>query len=458
MKLRLTPKRLISVFILFLLVVFLATPALAFTSREGDQVVVAQGEVVNDDLYVGANTIHVYGTIEGDLVAFGSLVVIGETGVVEGDLLGAAQGVVVNGVVKDDVRVAGAVISVGKTAQIGGDLLAGGYSVETAAGSQIGQDVVAAGSMVGLSGTTARNVHVAAGGFALDGKVGGDVNTEVGSVNDVQQNFSPLSFMPKVAGMPQPVQISGGLTLGPNAQVAGKLNYTSPQPATLPAGKVTGGATYNPPPTPMPGQAQTKAQPPTAAKKTADWMLAFLRNLATLLLTGLVVSYFAPGILHKGSQVLKERPLPSFGWGILMFASFYFALLAIFIIVVILAVIFGLVTLGSLVGTVIGAGIVSFSAVILGFSVAASYVSKILVGYLLGWLLFSRLKPELAEHRFWPALVGILFFVILVAIPILGTIFNILAVLAGLGALYLAFRQWFKARREAAAQAPAETA
>ena len=67
-----------------------------------------------------------------------------------------------------------------------------------------------------------------------------------------------------------------------------------------------------------------------------------------------------------------------------MFASFYFALLAIFIIVVILAVILGLVTLGNLVSTVIGAGIVSFSAVILGFSVAASYVSKILVGYLIG--------------------------------------------------------------------------
>ena len=106
MKAKLTPKRLISVLVLLLLMVFIATPALAFTSREGDQVVVAQGEVVEDDLYLGANTIHVYGTIKGDLIAFGSLVVIGETGVVEGDLLGAAQGVVVNGVVKDDVRVA----------------------------------------------------------------------------------------------------------------------------------------------------------------------------------------------------------------------------------------------------------------------------------------------------------------------------------------------------------------
>ena len=299
MKAKHTPKRLIGVFVLLLLMVSFATPALAFTSREGDQVVVAQGEVVDDDLYIGANTIHVYGTIKGDLVAFGSLVVIGETGVVEGDLLGAAQGVVVDGIVKDDVRVAGAVISIGKTAQIGGDLLAAGYSVETASGSQIGQDAVAAGSMVDLSGATTRNVHVAAGGFALNGKVGGDVYTEVGSVNDVQQNFSPLMFMPNVAGMPQPVQISGGLTLGSDAQVAGKLTYSSPQQANLPSGKVTGGATYNPPPTPKPGETQTKAQPATATKKTTDWMLAFLRNLATLLLTGMLLSYFTPGYIAK---------------------------------------------------------------------------------------------------------------------------------------------------------------
>jgi hypothetical protein len=161
-------------------------------------------------------------------------------------------------------------------------------------------------------------------------------------------------------------------------------------------------------------------------------------------------------LLRKGSQALKERPLPSLGWGILMYASFFFALLAIFIIVVILAVIFGLVTLGNLVGTVIGVGFVSFSAVILGFSIAASYLSKILVGYLIGLLIFGRLKPDQIENRFWPALVGIVIFVILVAIPVLGTILNILAVLAGLGALYLAFRQWYKARREAAqAAAPA---
>jgi cytoskeletal protein CcmA (bactofilin family) len=452
MKAKHYPIKLLSVILLLMLMVSLASPAQAFTSREGTQVIIAQGEVVEDDLYAFANTIRVDGTIKGDLVAFGSLVTIGETGVVEGDLLAAGQGVVVNGTVKDDVRVAGAVLTIGDTAQIGGDLLAAGFSVETASGSQVGQDVVAAGSMVGLSGEVARNVQVAAGGVYLNSIVGGDVTAEVGAKDAVARDFSPLIFMPQVAGMPQPIQISGGLTLGPDAQVAGDLTYTAPTQATLPAGQVAGGTTYNPMPTPTPEELKAPPPPPTPAENTAKWLLAFLRNLATLLLVGLLLSYFTPGLLRKGSQMIQERPLPSLGWGILMIASFFFSLLVIFIVVVILAIILGIVTLGGLIATVIGAGFVAFSSITLAFNVVASYVSKILVGYLFGAMLFKRVKPDLVENRFWPAVVGILIFVILAAIPILGTIVNILATLVGLGALYLAFRQWFKARKEVAVQ------
>jgi len=452
MKAKHYPIKLLSVILLLMLMVSLASPAQAFTSREGNQVIIAQGEVVEDDLYAFANTVRVDGTIKGDLVAFGSLVTIGETGVVEGDLLAAGQGVVVNGTVKDDVRVAGAVLTIGETAQIGGDLLAAGFSVETVSDSQVGQDVVAAGSMVGLSGEVARNVQVAAGGVYLNSKIGGDVTVEVGAKEAVPQGFSPLMFMPKVAGMPQPIQISGGLTLGPDAQVAGDLTYTAPTQATLPAGQVAGGTTYNPMPTPTPEELKAPPPPPTPAENTVKWLLAFLRNLATLLLVGLLLSYFTPGLLRKSSQMIQERPLPSLGWGILMIASFFFALFVIFIVVVILAVILGIVTLGGLIATVIGAGFVAFSSITLAFNVAASYVSKILVGYLFGVMLFKRVKPDLVENRFWPAVVGILIFVILAAIPILGTIVNILATLVGLGALYLAFRQWFKARKEFAVQ------
>ncbi len=94
-------------------------------------------------------------------------------------------------------------------------------------------------------------------------------------------------------------------------------------------------------PTPTPEESKAPPPPPTPAENTVKWLLVFLRNLATLLLVGLLLSYFTPGLLRKGSQMIQERPLPSLGWGILMIASFFFALFVIFIVVVILAVILG---------------------------------------------------------------------------------------------------------------------
>jgi hypothetical protein len=77
---------------LICLVLFTFAPtALAFEFREGDTVVIGAGEVVEDDLYVGANTFTLDGTVKGDLIVFGSTIEI--NGTVEGDLIAAGQSV-----------------------------------------------------------------------------------------------------------------------------------------------------------------------------------------------------------------------------------------------------------------------------------------------------------------------------------------------------------------------------
>ena len=71
---------------LICLVLFILAPtALAFEGRGGDTVVIGADEVVEDDLYVGANTFTLDGTIKGDLIVFGSTIEI--NGTVEGDLI-----------------------------------------------------------------------------------------------------------------------------------------------------------------------------------------------------------------------------------------------------------------------------------------------------------------------------------------------------------------------------------
>jgi predicted acyltransferase (DUF342 family) len=74
---------LVSVFASLLLFV---TSAWAIETRGGENVTIGPDEVVEDDLYVGANIVTVVGTVRGDLVAVGGTVRV-DGGTVEGDLI-----------------------------------------------------------------------------------------------------------------------------------------------------------------------------------------------------------------------------------------------------------------------------------------------------------------------------------------------------------------------------------
>ena len=114
--------------LLVLLTLTLVAPASAFDGREGDKVVIASDEVVNDDLYVGATEFVLDGTVNGDVIAFAQTVTI--NGTIKGDLMAAGQTVVVNGSVEDDLRIAGSVLVLGDEAKIGGDIVGAGASLE----------------------------------------------------------------------------------------------------------------------------------------------------------------------------------------------------------------------------------------------------------------------------------------------------------------------------------------
>jgi len=87
MKHKRTIQRIAGILILGLIVLMLASPAQAFELISGDRVVIEQGQVIDDDLYVGANVFILQGTIQGDLVAAGSVIVIAPSGIVTGDVL-----------------------------------------------------------------------------------------------------------------------------------------------------------------------------------------------------------------------------------------------------------------------------------------------------------------------------------------------------------------------------------
>ena len=121
-----------------------------------------------------------------------------------------------------------------------------------------------------------------------------------------------------------------------------------------------------------------------------------------------------------------------------------------------LALMFGVLTLGELVGRFIALGGIAISGVGFGFSVTWSYVTKIIISVLLGQLVFRLFKSDAEGHRWWPMLLGVLVFVIFAAIPVLGWLARLATVLLGLGAIWLWASGWFAARRAASVAAESE--
>ena len=412
------------------------TPARAFDGRTGDRVVIGADEVVNDDLYVGAQEFVLDGTVNGDLVAFGQTVTI--NGTVDGDLMAASQTVVVNGEVTGAIRMAGSVLFVGEGASIGGDIVGAGYSLELQQGSAIGQDLIFAGGQILLAGDVARDVQVGTAAFELRGNIGGDVNADVADAEQGRGGMPPMVFMPQSSV--QAPSVPQGLTIDPSAKIEGNLAYTRSQDLTIPAGVVVGEVIRTAPQS----NGGTAAAEETTGQKVARWALGFVRNSITLILIGLVLLWLFPAFVRGLSAQLQAKPLPSLGWGVVAWAGFFFALLVVIFLTILGAILFGVLTLGQLTGTTIGLGLLTLLGLILGFVLVTTFVAKVVFGAALGKWTLSRLNSPLAEHRYWPMVLGVLITTAVIALlsfPLIpgffGGLLNFAVVLLGLGALWL---------------------
>ena len=426
--------------LIFLLSMFFVPTAIAAETRSGGTVEIKQGEVVPDDLYVFADTLLVNGTIKGDLLSFCTKVVIGPTGVVEGDLISAGQSLDIQGAVKDDARVAGAAIVLGEAAQIGDDLMAAGFSLETKPGSQVGGTLTFAGYQALLAGAVKEDVVFAGNSLDLQGTVGGDVKAEVGGAQS-NMPFNPFAFVPNMPSIPT---VPAGLTVGPSASIGGSLTYKAPQQASIPAGAVAGQTEYTQVvvPTKAPGGVkETREQPVSVSRllirATILWGRNLLRNLMSLLIVGLLVAWLYPRLLRGSGETLKIRPWASLGVGLLTGIAFWVVMPLLTFLMIGVIIILGLLSLGGLVLPALMIMMLILTSLSLAFLVSAGYFSKLIISQVLGGLILGGFKSPAATHRIWPWLLGLVIFIFLRSIPFIGWIFNVLAVLFGLGAFVL---------------------
>lgn len=409
-----------------LLFVFVFVPlARAFEGRSDDHVTVETGEVVEDDLYVMATTFVLDGTVKGDLVVAATEIVI--NGTVEGDLLAGGQFVEINGTIADDARIGAAAIELGEGSEIGGDLVAAGYSLHGKSGSLVSQGLVFAGFQALLEGDVNEDVWIGANSLQVNGRIGGNLNTEVGGEASALP-VNPYQFMPNAPTMPV---VPSGLAVSDTAEIGGDFTYRSPQSYDIPSGAVEGDVDFTQEVVSMDIDSQ-----PSAGK--AIWR--HVRRFITLALIGTLLVWQAPTFVTRLSEQLRENPMPSLGWGALVYFGVPVLIVVLIVATILLALFFSLIQFGNLGSAAVFVMLSVVFAFMVAFVLVLLYLSKIIVGYFIGQQILQRVSPTLTDIPYWPLLLGLLLIVAVIAIPWLGALVNWIVAIAGVGALWLLWR------------------
>jgi len=426
------------VILLLAIISVLGSPVWAGETRTGDIITVPSGTTVDNNLYASGNTVTIDGTIRGNLVAAAREVTI--NGTVEGNVYVGAQTLVINGKV-DDVVAGTQVLQLGPNAVVSRNVTNFGYSFESKAGSSVQRDVLFFGSQALVAGNVERDVQGGMNGFELRGQIGRNVELGVGGSGTSTSQFTPASIsMPAVAG---------GLRLAEGAKIGGRLDYAAPQEATIGSGAVAGPVTWRQ--TTNEGFRGFGGFDAIAVEQFS--IMSQVQRFATLLLVGLLLIWLAPRWMDRLGDTIQAKPLPTLGRGVLMCLLWLLLLILIPIVAILLALLFGLATLGGLAWMVGIVGFFSEIGIIVAFVVFVTYIAQAVIGYVIGKWLLRRLQPALAEGRVLPLVLGVLILVILTAIPIIGGLIGLVAVLLGLGALW----RWLRPGTPPAAVTPALT-
>jgi len=383
-------KGLTAILIVTLLMIFTTVPVLAFDARSGATVTVASGEVVDDDLYVAANSIIIDGTINGDLWAAGNAIII--NGIVNGSVMAAGRIVNINGDIGHAVRAAGETINI--SSDVDGDVIVGGSQVNIPSKAKVGGDLL-----------------LGAGNARIDGFVEGDIKGNGGEVtisNEVEGNVH--------------VKVDS-LTISPTANIKGKLTYTSEQEANIhPGAQISGTPTHN---LPKVEEERAKSFPSVLFSGIGGKVTGFLMAL----IAGLIVILLAPKRLTSIAEAIRSRPGPSAGWGALIL--FLTPIAAIIVCITIIGIPLGLIALA-----------------LWGIAI---YLAQIPVGLFIGrWIIGHFRSVEGKAIMVGALALGLVILRLLRLIPHLGFFIGLAVILFGLGAVVVSERRRRAEAREVA--------
>jgi cytoskeletal protein CcmA (bactofilin family) len=429
-------KKIILVIVIPLFLVFSIGFGLAATAKaveyDNDGIVEA-GQVINDDLFIGGETIEINGTVNGDVFAGGSVVKI--NGTINGSLAAGGQVILVNGDVTGSIYAGSMTLTLGPEASVGRNLYYGGFNLTAEPGSQINRDLLVGAYQALLSGQVARDVNAGVGALEIDGMIGNNVNAEVAGTSQGDQP----SFFLQQPGIE--TVIPSGIRVAETAVIGGAINYKSSEDqADTILGAPAGGIHFEYDPQMDPGRVADEVSRVRPTALVGAWFLKRIREFITLMILGGLIAWQLPGLLNNVSEKVEKESIPAFGWGLMTILVVYLGALLVAGLIIAGAIFFGVVTLGELSRVILSIGFSSLGLILAAFGVLASYVSKLVVAYLVGKLLLRWLAPKYEEQAIWPMMVGVLIYTLLRAIPVFNFVLAVIVTLIGLGAMWLYYR------------------
>ena len=257
--------------------------------------------------------------------------------------------------------------------------------------------------------------------------------------------LGPMSaFFQSLQGFPSPVD--PGIRVGKDAKIGGKITYTSavPQASAIQA-EPAGGVVYQ---TPTPDEEPQVSQPTRVSfgGSLLQWFVTRVRDLVTLLVLGALVLWLLPGVFRLVVDKAQAQALPAAGWGLLTAVLGYLAAILVGLAIGVVGFLFGVITLGGLSNAIFGVGFSGLGAAAAVFTLLVSYGSKLVIAYLVSRIALEKIAPQWAGNRAVVMVLGVVAYVILRGVPIVGWVIRVAATVVGLGAMWLAFRDWRAAR------------
>jgi hypothetical protein len=442
----------IAAIMMIAVVFFAAVPAVHAAEIDNGGVVEA-GKTIDDDLILSSetvqmdgtvngllvamgNTVTINGEVNGDVIAAGRTIVITKNAKIDGNLFTGAQNIVMDGQITGSLLGGSASLETGGSSSIARNLYYGGYSYIQAAGSKTGRDTRAGVYQAKLQGETGQDAVVYGGAVEVDGKIGRNADFIVGDPTDRMEASNPF-----MTNMGVTTNLKPGLRVASSAQIGGKMTYTSRvEQAKAIESSPSGGIVFR---TPVPSQAEKEnreAQPQAGqTMNIISSLTGFASNLISLLLVGALLLWKVPDLLNESVALPQAKPWNSAGMGFVTILVGYAGAFLAFFVIILVGIILGFISFGGLGGVSIALGLSLLAAAVTLFSVAVSLISKVIVAYLVGKWIYSKLAPNMS-NTVWPLVIGVVVYAVLRAIPFAGLLIGLIATLLGVGAIWFLYK------------------